>query len=206
MFSFMHFFFLDNKAHPKGLGCERFCRFKGSACVPTILGWSRPQVNDAMAGLLTCRSSQTSRLPSAASVFPRSVAPVAELAACSRLTVAGTAPDFHRVPSSPHITAEPSVGISARQDKCCQAHAFRMQKPDRISSDIKDSVQTCLRCFCNLLCGLLGRLLFGCSFFGRFFGRFFGCLLGCLLCGFLSCRFLFRRLLLGRLFLFAGGD
>ena len=70
----------------QGEGAHR-CSFPFAGNVPD------PRTNDAMAGLLTCRSALFGRLPGDSSS--------GLWASSSRLTVAGTASEFHRVPSWP---------------------------------------------------------------------------------------------------------
>ena len=79
-----------------------------------------PRTNDAMAGLLTRRSSLFGRLPGD---FSSGL-----WAASSRLTVAGTASELHRVPSWPPYRAAPSACIVGKSSRACQLMPFRRLK------------------------------------------------------------------------------
>ena len=71
-----------------------------------------PRTNDAMAGLLARRSSLFGRLPGEISS--------GLWASSSRLTVAGTASELHRVPSWPPYRAAPSACIVGKWPGMCQ--------------------------------------------------------------------------------------
>jgi len=81
-----------------------------------------PYLNDAMAGLLTYRSSLRAAFPKA------KIASSGVMARCSWSTVAGTAPEFDRVPFSLTSLREPSAAGVRKCAANCQLNLTRARK------------------------------------------------------------------------------